>query len=252
MTSQEHFQSLLWLADDALILGQRLGAWCGHGPVLEEDIALSNVALDLIGQARAFLTHAGEIEGNGRDEDALAYFRTDAEYRNLLLVEQPNGHFGDTIVRQFLFDQFALIRYDHLANQSFDARCAAIASKALKEVRYHAAHSSQWIRRLGDGTVESHDRVQESLHRLWGYSGECFEDNDIATAAAQSGLFPSAEVMETRWLEAVSPVLTEVHLEIPSESWMHSGGRHGTHTEHLSYMLAEMQVLPRTYPDAQW
>jgi len=157
---------LLWLADDALILGQRLSEWCGHGPVLEEDIALSNVALDLIGQARALLTLAGQREAKGRDEDQLAFFRTDRAFRNLLLVELPNGDFGDTIARQFLFDQFALLRYEALAQQTTDLELAAIAAKAVKEVRYHAAHSAKWIVRLGDGTDESKVRIQGSIDRL--------------------------------------------------------------------------------------
>ena len=189
MASQNH-EWILRLGDDALVLAQRLSEWCSHGPALEEDIALSNIALDLLGQARAFLTLAGQREGQGRDEDALAYFRTDREFRNALLVELPNGHFGDTIVRQMLFDQFAVLRYEALANQSVDLELSAIATKALKEVRYHAAHSAQWVVRLGDGTDESHRRVQESLNVLWPYTAELFEDDAVSLACAEAGVLP--------------------------------------------------------------
>ena len=166
MASQNH-EWILRLGDDALVLAQRLSEWCSHGPALEEDIALSNIALDLLGQARALLTLAGQREGHGRDEDALAYSRTDREFRNALLVELPNGHFGDTIVRQMLFDQFAVLRYEALANQSVDLELSAIATKALKEVRYPAAHSAQWVVRLGDGTGGSQRRVQISVNVMW-------------------------------------------------------------------------------------
>ncbi|MDA8605701.1 phenylacetate-CoA oxygenase subunit PaaC [Flavobacteriales bacterium] len=243
---------LLWLADDALILGQRLSEWCGHGPVLEEDIALSNVALDLIGQARALLTLAGQREAKGRDEDQLAFFRTDRAFRNLLLVELPNGDFGDTIARQFLFDQFALLRYEALAQQTTDFELAAIAAKAVKEVRYHAAHSAKWIVRLGDGTDESKVRIQGSIDRLWEYTGEFFMDYGMDSQWADTGILPPLASFEMSWLKAVQDVLAEATLESPSADWMQKGGRMGEHTEHLSFLLAEMQVLPRTYPDAQW
>ena len=243
---------LLWLADDALVLGQRLSEWCGHGPVLEEDIALSNVALDLIGQARALLSLAGEREGQDRDEDQLAFFRTDRDYHNLLLLELPNNDFGDTIARQFFFDQFSLLRYEALATQTKDKELAAIASKAVKEVRYHAAHSSRWILRLGDGTAESKKRIQDSINRLWEYTGEFFMDYDEQDAWETDGIMPSLESMKSDWTEAVSSVISTATLEMPTGTWMQKGGRIGQHTEHLSFMLAEMQVLPRTYPDAKW
>ena len=252
VTKDEHFEWLVWLADDALILAQRLSEWCGHAPVLEEDIALSNIALDLIGQSRAFYAHAGQLEGLGRDEDQLAFFRTDRDFRNLLLVEQPNGHFGDTIARQFFFDQFALLRYTHLAQQSFDTEVAAIATKALKEVRYHAAHSAEWMIRLGDGTEESHQRIQESVNRFWEYTGECFESNSFQTAAEKANVLPHAESAHKEWLAAITSILSQATLSVPNGTWMQKGGRQGGHSEHLSYILAEMQVLPRTYPDAQW
>jgi ring-1,2-phenylacetyl-CoA epoxidase subunit PaaC len=243
---------LLRLGDDALVLAQRLSEWCGHGPALEEDIALSNIALDLLGQSRAFLTLAGEREGKGRDEDALAYFRTDREFSNLLLLELPNGHFGDTIMRQCLFDQFALLRYEALAAQNVDLEVAAIASKALKEVKYHAAHSAQWVIRLGDGTEESHQRIQQSLDDLWVYTGEFFMDDEVSAAGAKMGLGRLNGDLQSTWSERIQSIMEQATLRIPETTWMHKGGRQGKHTEHLSYMLAEMQVLQRTYPGAQW
>ena len=250
--ANENASLLLWLADDALILGQRLSEWCGHAAVLEEDIALSNVALDLIGQARALLSLAGAEENAGRDEDQLAYFRSDREYHNLLLVELPNGDFGDTIARQFLFDQFSMLRYEALANQTANKEIAAIALKAIKEVRYHTAHSAKWIIRLGDGTDESKVRIQRSIDKMWEYTGEFFMDYGVAQAWADQGVLPPLQSFEQPWLESVSAILKEATLDIPEKQWMQKGGRTGHHTEHLSYMLAEMQVLPRTYPDAKW
>jgi ring-1,2-phenylacetyl-CoA epoxidase subunit PaaC len=250
--ANENASLLLWLADDALILGQRLSEWCGHAAVLEEDIALSNVALDLIGQARAFLTLASQEENKGRDEDQLAYFRNDREYHNLLLLELPNGDFGDTIARQFLFDQFSMLRYEALAKQTVNPEIAAIATKAIKEVRYHAAHSAKWIIRLGDGTEESKSRIQNSIDKMWEYTGEFFMDYDCAQAWTDQGILPSLQSFEHPWLDAVSKTLKEATLDIPESKWMQKGGRTGHHTEHLSYLLAEMQILPRTYPDAKW
>jgi ring-1,2-phenylacetyl-CoA epoxidase subunit PaaC len=250
--ANENASLLLWLADDALILGQRLSEWCGHAAVLEEDIALSNVALDLIGQARAFLTLASQEENRGRDEDQLAYFRNDREYHNLLLLELPNGDFGDTIARQFLFDQFSMLRYEALAKQTVNPEIAAIATKAIKEVRYHAAHSAKWIIRLGDGTEESKSRIQNSIDKMWEYTGEFFMDYDCVKAWTDQGILPSLQSFEHAWLDAVSNTLKEATLDIPESKWMQKGGRTGHHTEHLSYLLAEMQILPRTYPDAKW
>ena len=243
MADQEH-EWILRLGDDALVLAQRLSEWCSHGPALEEDIALSNIALDLLGQARALLTLAGQREGRGRDEDALAYFRTDREFRNALLVELPNGHFGDTIVRQMLFDQFAVLRYEALASQLVDLELSAIATKALKEVRYHAAHSARWVVRLGDGTEESHRRVAESLNVLWPYTAELFEDDTVSQACAEAGVLPLNASFQEQWTEHVKGILNEATLACPESSALLTGGRSGRHTEHLSYMLAEMQVLP--------
>ncbi|MFZ8836407.1 MAG: 1,2-phenylacetyl-CoA epoxidase subunit PaaC [Flavobacteriales bacterium] len=251
MNSENH-QLLLRLGDDALILSQRLSEWCGHGPALEEDIALSNIALDLLGQARSFLTLAGAREGLNRTEDDLAYLRSDREFRNALLVELPNGHFGDTIMRQFLFDQFALLRYECLAAQRFDLDVAAISAKALKETKYHAEHSAKWVIRLGDGTDESHEKIQESLNTLWVYTGELFEPDTVTSYCTTNGLISDPDQLKSQWLESINLVLEEATLSLPSSEWMQCGGRNGIHTEHLSYLLAEMQVLQHKYPGAKW
>jgi ring-1,2-phenylacetyl-CoA epoxidase subunit PaaC len=220
----------------------------------KKTLRLSNVALDFIGQARALLTLAGQREGQGRDEDQLAFFRTDRAFRNLLLVELPNGDFGDTIARQFLFDQFALLRYEALAQQTTDLELAAIAAKAVKEVRYHAAHSAKWIVRLGDGTEESKVRIQGSIDRLWEYTGEFFMDYGMSP---RPGLTKESCLLSNRlnspgWKAVERHFRRKRPLDIPEKQWMQKGGRTGHHTEHLSYLLAEMQVLPRTYPDAKW
>ena len=197
-------------------------------------------------------TLAGNREGRGRDEDALAYFRTDREFQNHLLVEQPNGHFGDTVVRQMFYDAFALERYSFLARQTVDPDLAGIAAKAVKELHYHWGHSSQWVIRLGDGTEESHAKVQESVNELWGYTGEMFMADDTDLACAESGLLPDLEGVRRAWSVRVADCLSQATLSQPEDGWMQRGGKQGIHSEHLSYMLAEMQVLPRTYPNASW
>ena len=252
MTEAQHFAAVLRLGDDALVLGQRLSAWCGHGPILEEDIALSNIALDLIGQARNFFTLAGTMEDQGRDEDTLAYFRSDREFQNHLLVEQPNGHFGDTMVRQMFFSAFVLDRYAFLSRQTVNTDLASIAAKAVKELHYHWEHAAQWVIRLGDGTPESHQKVQDSVDQLWAYTGEFFMADDVDTACAEAGLMPNLRELEISWHDKVVACLERGTLSVPEQGWMHRGGKQGRHSEHLSYMLAEMQVLPRTYPDATW
>ena len=234
------------------MLGQRLSAWCGHGPILEEDIALSNMALDLIGQARNFYTLAGARENAGRDEDQLAFFRTDREFQNHLLLELPNGHFGDTIVRHMFFSAFALERYAFLTRQLFDAEVAGIAAKAVKELQYHWEHAAKWVIRLGDGTDESHEKVQNSVNDMWAYTGEFFDADDIDQAGQETGLLPDLSVLAKAWQTRVEACLSQATLTKPDATWAQKGGKQGMHTEHLSYMLAEMQVLPRTYPDATW
>jgi ring-1,2-phenylacetyl-CoA epoxidase subunit PaaC len=251
MEQHDKVDYLLRLGDNALILGQRLGEWCGHGPILEEDIALTNLSLDLIGQARSLLSYAGEIEGNGRDEDRLAFFRDTQQFRNVLLVEQPNGHFGDTIARQFYYDHFAWLLFDAL-QASNDAHLAAIAAKSLKEVTYHRRHSSEWVIRLGDGTPESHKKIQQSINDLWSFTGELYTADDLDRRIAASGMGADLDEIAKYWKQNVAGVLAQAGLSLPESQWMQTGGKKGVHSEHLGFVLAEMQHLPRMYPDAQW
>lgn len=245
------FEYLLRLGDDALILGQQLGLWTGHGPVLEEDIALTNIGLDQIGQARAWLTLAGKAEDRDRDEDRLAYFRDQAEFRNALLCERPNGHFGDTIVRQFLFDAYAVPLHAALG-RSNDPEIAAIARKSAKESAYHLRHSRAWVIRLGDGTQESHEKVQESLNDLLPYAADLFHSDEVTATANAEGWGTDPSSLHDAWKTEVERTLSEATLTLPDPVPGQTGGRQGRHTEQLSYLLAEMQVLPRTYPDARW
>ena len=251
--SSRLFEYLLHLADNDLVLAQRLGEWVGKGPVLEEDIASTNVGLDLLGQARLWLAYAGEMDG--RSEDQLAYFRDAADFRNLLLVEQPNGNYADTIARQYLFDQWHVLLLAELS-ASRDARIAAIAAKAHTEVRYHVERSSGWVIRLGDGTELSHARMQAAIEASWMYTGEMFAVDATERALVDAGIAADAEALHAPWTAALQSVFAEATLAVPSDTWMQAdrgrGGRQGVHTEHLSRMLAEMQVLPRTHPDARW
>jgi ring-1,2-phenylacetyl-CoA epoxidase subunit PaaC len=242
---------LLRLGDNALVLSQRLSEWCGKGPVLEEDLATTNTALDLLGQARLWLSYAGELEGRGRDEDALAYRRDAHEFRNVLLVEQPNGHYGDTIARQFFFDAFHLLLLRALAHSS-DPRVADIAAKSAKEAAYHLERSSDWVIRLGDGTPESHARMQRSLDDLWMYTGEMFSADALDTEMAQAHVAPDLATLREPWLAEVRKVFEAATLVVPGEAWMQQGGKQGVHTEKLGFLLAEMQHLQRSYPDARW
>ncbi|MCS6930196.1 MAG: phenylacetate-CoA oxygenase subunit PaaC [Saprospiraceae bacterium] len=248
---QASFPYVLQLGDNALILSHRLSEWCGHGPVLEQDIALTNIALDLLGQARLLLTYAGELEGRGRTEDDLAYFRDAHEFRNVLLVEQPNGDWAHTIVRQFFFDTYHYYHYQALLN-SRDERLAAIAQKAFKEVTYHLRYSSEWTIRLGDGTEESHRRMQAAVDDLWMYTGELTTPNEVERHAAEMGVGSDLEQIRSLWQAKVREVLQEATLQIPDNDWMQSGGKDGRHSEHLGYILAEMQFLQRAYPGLQW
>jgi ring-1,2-phenylacetyl-CoA epoxidase subunit PaaC len=249
------FDYLLRFADSDLILAQRLGAWVGHGPVLEEDIAMTNVGLDLLGQARLWYAYAGEVEARfadrGRNEDELAFLRDASEFRNLLLVERPNGNYADTMARQFCFDAWHRLALSALS-RSRDARIAEIAAKALKEVHYHLERSADWVIRLGDGTDESHAKMQAAIEDLWMYTGEMLEPDATAEllAAEQIGFDPGA--LGAPWREQVTAVLCEATLALPSGTWMQSGGKRGVHTEQLGYMLAEMQWLQRAYPGVQW
>jgi len=245
------FPYLLRLADDRLVLGHRLSEWCGHGPILEEDIALANIALDLIGEATLLLKLAGEVEGQDRSEDALAYFRDAVNYRNLLMVELPKGDFAFTIVRQLLFSVFSLRQMEALT-KSRNAELAGIAAKAVKEARYHVRHSAEWVVTLGDGTDESHDRAQRALDDLWRYTGELFIADDVERAVAAEGLGVDPSMLADAWRADVDAVLARAMLTVPSASYMQRGGRDGRHTEHLGHMLSEMQILARSHPGATW
>ena len=239
--------------DSCLILGQRLGAWCGHGPVLEQDIALTNVALDLVGQARAYYQYATEIEDRGRGEDDLAYWRDDIEFLNPLLCEVDNGDWGQTILRQFIFDahHFALLT---ALRESSDAHLAAIAAKGIKEVAYHRRYSGEWVVRLGDGTPESHRRMQRALDRLWPYAAELVTAAPVDEAAAASGIAPALETLAEAYWEQLRAVLAKADLQVPElpADAMRYGGKTGQHSEALGYLLAEMQHLHRSHPGAPW
>lgn len=243
---------LLRMGDNALVLGHRVSEWCGHSPVLEEDIALANTALDLIGQTQLWLGLAGEVEGKGRTADNLAYLRDAHAFRNLLLVELPNGDFGRTLMRQFLFDAWHLPMLKWLAASSRDPRVAEIAAKAVKEVAYHVERSADLVIRLGDGSEESHARMQGALDELWPYTGEMFAADAADEAVAHAGIAPSLASLRAPWEAMVDEVLAEATLKRPDGAYAHKGGRSGRHTEHLGYILAEMQFLQRAYPGSTW
>jgi ring-1,2-phenylacetyl-CoA epoxidase subunit PaaC len=254
------FEYLLRLADSDLILAQRLGEWVGHGPVLEEDIATTNVGLDLLGQSRLWFAYAGEVEahfndGSGRSEDELAFLRDAGEFRNLVLVEQPNGNYADTMARQFYFDVWHELLLRGLA-ESTDPRIAEIASKALKEVRYHGERSVDWVIRLGDGTDESHRRMQAAIDGLWMYTGEMFDVDATDLALIDGGIACDVRALAAPWRQRVGAVLAEATLRLPTDVWMQGsngrGGKQGVHTEHIGPMLAQMQWLQRAYPGARW
>ena len=242
---------LLRIADDRLVLGHRLSEWCGHAPILEEDIALANVALDLIGQATALLDLAGRREGRGRTADALAYFRETRDWRNVQLVELPNGDFAFTIVRQFLFDAWDQLLLDALGRGA-DAELAGIAAKAAKEARYHLRHSAEWVVMLGDGTVESHARAQAALDELWRFTGEPFLGDELDASLAAAGIAPDPASLREPWLARVREVAAAATLRLPDDRSVARGGRRGLHTEHLGRMLSEMQSVARAHPGAEW
>jgi ring-1,2-phenylacetyl-CoA epoxidase subunit PaaC len=249
--SEAAFAYLVRLGDDRLVLGHRLSEWCGHGPILEEDIALANIALDLIGQANLLLEQAGMIEGKGRDQDALAYFREATDYRNLLLCELPKGDFAFTIARQFFFSVFSYLQMEAL-QKSTNANLAGIAAKGVKEAKYHVRHSADWMLKLGDGTDESHGRAQAAVNALWRYTGEMFLADDADRAAAVGGLGIDPAALETAWRGHVDEVLKRATLSVPEVKFMQRGGRSGKHTEHLGHLLAEMQIVARSHPTGSW
>jgi len=238
-------------ADDALVLGHRLSEWCGHAPMLEEDMALANMGLDLLGQARELYAYAARVEGNGNDEDKFAYLRDVRQYRNLLLLEQPNGDFARTMVRQFFYSVFADL-YWRAMMQSSDATLAAIAAKSEKESAYHVRHSSEWMVRLGDGTDESHRRAQTAIDDLWAFTGEMFEACDSERGLIEAGVAVDPATLRPPWLDTVSKLLAEATLVQPTSDWMQRGGRSGSHSEHLGHLLSELQSMPRSFPGATW
>lgn len=246
----------LHLADNTLILSHRNSEWCGHGPILEQDIALTNIALDLLGQARNFYQYAAELINKNHPaqkatEDSLAYLRDSWDFKNCILVEQPNGDWAATILRQFFFSTYQYYLYQQLQN-SKDVQLAAIAEKALKEVTYHLRWSSEWVIRLGDGTEESNLHIHKSLADLWMYTGELFEYSDYETEIFKAGIGADLEQVKTQWQEKISEVFIEATLAIPQNKWNQSGGKQGIHSEHLGFILAEMQFLQRAYPGNDW
>lgn len=252
MTKQEaFFQYSLRIGDNSLILGQRLSEWCGHGPVLEEDIAMSNMSLDLIGQARGFLTYAGNIEGKGRTEDDLAFHRAEREFVNCNLVEQPNGDFAVTTMRSFLYSVYAWLLYRELSKSS-DETLSGLAEKSVKEVAYHLRHTSQWVIRLGDGTDESHKRVQNALNDLYSYVPELFESDEVNAILIKEGIAPDMNKFRDEYNALAEEIISEATLTVPPSGYISSGGIKGLHSEHLGKLLAEMQWLPRSMPDAKW
>ena len=245
------FEYLIRLGDDSLILGHRLSEWCGHGPVLEEDIAMTNISLDLIGQTTSIFEYAGKVEGKGRSEDDIAFLRYQKDYKNLLLVERPNGDFGVTMMRQFLFDAFRKPLFERLVNAS-DTQLSAIATKSLKETIYHLRHSSEWIIRLGDGTEESHQRIQDALDELWKYTAEMFVEDEVDESLLADGILPSMKGLKEEWMATVNSVLEQATLTIPTNNWEQHGGRNGKHSEHLGFILTELQYMQRAYPGMEW
>jgi ring-1,2-phenylacetyl-CoA epoxidase subunit PaaC len=244
-------QYVLRIADTALIMAQRLGEWCGHGPALEEDIALSNMALDLLGQARALLTHAGALEGQGRDEDQLAFLRKERDYRNVTLAELPRGDFAVTVLRNAMMATFFKLLWQRLAD-SADPELAAIAGKAVKEARYHQQHAADWVVRLGDGTTESHTRMDRALRDLWPYAAELFADDEIDEHAAVIGAGPRWSELRVAWESEMNAILAAATLEAPAATPFLSAGKRGVHSEHMGYVLAELQFLQRAYPGGTW
>ena len=245
------FEYFLRLGDDRLVLGHRLSEWCGHGPILEEDIALANIALDLIGQSALYLKLAGETEAKGRTEDTLAYFRDTIDFRNLQIVELPKGDYAFTIVRQFFFDVFNYHLLEQLQKSS-SAELAGIAAKGFKEVRYHVRHSSEWVARMGDGTADSHGRAQKAVNDLWRFTGEMFESDEIDRTVAATGVGVDPSSIQPAWNAVVREVLTRATLIIPDEPPAMTGGRKGRHTEYLGLLLSEMQIVARSHPGAEW
>lgn len=251
MEQQALYNYILGIADNTLILGQRLGELCGHGPNLETDIACTNISLDLLGQTRSYYQYAAKVVGNGATEDTIAFLRREREYTNVLLVEQPNTDFGYVITRQFLFDVYHLMFLEQLQH-SQDETLAAIARKAIKEVSYHQRFSSDWIKRLGDGTEESHQRAQQALDALWPYTNELFSMTEADAEMLAQGVGVDLTKLKANYLEKVTATIDEATLQIPENAFFQKGGKQGIHTEHMGYLLADLQYMQRTYPNMQW
>ena len=247
----DKIQYIYGIADNALILGQRLGELCGHGPNLETDIAMTNIALDLLGQTRSYFQYAAKLSGENATEDTIAFLRSEREYKNVLLVEQPNTDFAYSIGRQFLFDAFHLLLLEQLQN-STDETLAAIAKKSIKEVTYHQRFSSDWIRRLGDGTEESHSKIQNAINDLWTFTDELFHQTDADQAMISQGIGVDVMKLKVAYYEKVSLILTESTLQVPDLKYFQKGGKAGIHSEHMGYLLADLQYMQRTFPNMNW
>lgn len=245
------YHYILHLADNANVLGHRLSEWCGHGPVLEQDMAMTNIALDLVGQARSLYQYAAEIEGKGQTEDDLAFLRDAWDYKNVLLVELPNKDFAYTVIRQFLFDVYNYYNYKALT-QSTDQHLAGIAAKSLKEVTYHLRWSSEWTIRLGDGTSKSHDKIQTALNDYWTYAGEMFKPTTFEKELTENGVISNLVDLKPLWDQHVQKIVNKASLKLPENTWIQQGGKEGRHTENLGFILAEMQFVQRAYPGAEW
>jgi ring-1,2-phenylacetyl-CoA epoxidase subunit PaaC len=245
------YNYILGIADNSLILGQRLGELCGHGPNLETDIALTNISLDLLGQTRSYFQYAAQLVGEDKTEDDVAFLRIERDYKNVLLVEQPNTHFGYVIARQFLFDVYHLLLLEKLQS-SKDENLAAIAKKSIKEVSYHERFSSDWVKRLGDGTKESNTKMQEALDDLWRYTNELFSLTEADKLMVSEGIGVDVSVLKKEYYANVSEVLKIANLKIPESKYFQKGGKEGVHTEHLGYILADLQYMQRTYPNMKW
>lgn len=248
---QAKFEYARRMGDNGLILGHRLSEICGHGPAIETDIAVTNIALDLIGQARNWFTLAARLEGLGKTEDDYAYKRDVYQFGNAILCEQPNGHFGETIARQFYFDAFHFHLLAELCH-SADPDFAAIAEKSLKEVTYHLRFSSEWVIRLGDGTEESHTKMNEALKDIWFHTGDLFVRDEVEEVLTNAGVVPDLRKIYTKYMDTVKTTISEANCDMPEGTYFNTGGKKGVHTEYLGFMLAELQFLPRAYPDAQW
>ncbi|WP_109433874.1 1,2-phenylacetyl-CoA epoxidase subunit PaaC [Aquimarina sp. AU119] len=251
MKNENKIQYIYGIADNALILGQRLSELCGHGPNLETDIAMTNMALDLLGQTRSYYQYVAQLSGDDKTEDDIAFLRSERQYKNVLLVEQPNRHFGYVITRQFFYDVFHLLLLQELQNSS-DETLSAIAKKGIKEVSYHQRFSSDWIKRLGDGTEESHQKVQEAIDDLWRFTDELFHMTDDDDMALQDNIGVNTIVLKERYVQMVKEVFDEATLTIPETKWFQKGGKQGVHSEHMGYLLSDLQYMQRAYPNMKW